>query len=434
MPVWEYLCGGGKRAIAIFARRSGKDEIGLHFSARALHQKVSNVWYALPEFAQGRKAIWTAINSHTGRRRIDEAFPLELRETTSDQEMFIRFRNGSTWQVVGSDQYNRQVGSSVAGVVFSEWALAEPSAWAYLRPILEENAGWALFITTPRGRNHAYEMYKHAQQSPDWFSETLTARDTGVLSEEQLAEALREYKALYGEPGEALWKQEYLCDWASGLLGAIFSREMADVRTGKRIIEIKPIDGPVHRAWDLGMRDDTCIWMWQSVGSQVFLYDCISTSGASLDWWASEIERIYAERGWRHGIDYVPHDAKVREFTIGRTRVESMRLLGLNPMLAPDATLQDGINAVRRTLPLCIFHPRCEDKGIRALENYQREWDADKKCFRANPLHDWCSDPVDSFRYLSLAWKPAPLREVKVPPPTGWRIPPPQEPKRGIRL
>jgi hypothetical protein len=247
---------------------------------------------------------------------------------------------------------------------------------------------------------------------------------------------LKEYKALYGEPGEALWKQEYQCDWTSGLLGAIFSYEMAEVRAEGRICEIEPIAGPVHRSWDLGMRDDTCIWFWQAVGSQVFLYDCVSTSGASLDWWRDKIVEIHAERGWRHGNDYVPHDAKVHELTTGRTRVETMKSLGLSPMLAPHLSLQDGINAVRRTLPLCVFHPRCEDKGIAALEQYQREWDSEKKCFRASPLHDWCSDRVDSFRYLALSWKPAPLREVKVPKlPTGWRIPPPDEPRRGgIRL
>lgn len=433
--LWRYLTRGGKRAFACWHRRAGKDDIALHWCARSMHERVCNTWYALPEFAQGRKAIWTAINSHTGRRRIDEAFPHELRASTSDNEMFIRFLNGSTFQVVGSDQYDRQVGSSVAGVVFSEWALANPSAWAYLRPILEENDGWALFVTTPRGRNHAYEMYKHAEKSPDWFCETLTARATGALTEQQLAEALKEYRALYGEPGEALWKQEYQCDWASGLLGAIFSYEMAEVRAEGRITEIEPIAGPVHRSWDLGMRDDTCVWFWQAVGSQVFLYDCISTSGASLDWWRDKIEEIHAARGWRSGNDYVPHDAKVRELSTGRTRVETMRSLGLSPMLAPDASLQDGINAVRRTLPLCVFHPRCEDKGIAALEQYQREWDSEKKCFRASPLHDWCSDPVDSFRYLALSWKPAPLREIKVPAPTGWRIPPPDDrPRQGIRL
>jgi phage terminase large subunit len=107
--------------------------------------------------------------------------------------------------------------------------------------------------------------------------------------------------------------------------------------------------------------------------------------------------------------------------TVGRTRIETMRSLGLAPMLAPDATLQDGINAVRRTLPLAVFHPRCEEVGIAALEQYRREWDDEKKAFRQQPQHDWTSDRVDAFRYLALAWKPAPRREVRVPQPTGWR-------------
>jgi hypothetical protein len=77
---------------------------------------------------------------------------------------------------------------------------------------------------------------------------------------------------------------------------------------------------------------------------------------------------------------------------------------------------------------------RCEDAGIAALEQYRREWDDEKKAFRQQPLHDWTSDRVDAFRYLALAWKPAPRREVRVPQPTGWRIPPPPEPRRGIRL
>jgi phage terminase large subunit len=85
-------------------------------------------------------------------------------------------------------------------------------------------------------------------------------------------------------------------------------------------------------------------------------------------------------------------------------------------------------------LPLCVFHPRCE-AGLAALEMYKREWDSDKKCFRASPLHDWTADGADAARYMALAWKPAPLRVVKVPMLEGWRIPPPPEPQRGrIRL
>jgi hypothetical protein len=105
--------------------------------------------------------------------------------------------------------------------------------------------------------------------------------------------------------------------------------------------------------------------------------------------------------------------------------------MGLKPQLVPLASLDDGINAVRRTLPLCVFHPRCEEGGISALEQYRREWDDERKCFTQKPLHDWSSNPADSFRYLSQSWRPAPLKKIKVPMQTGWRIPPPGEQRRG---
>jgi phage terminase large subunit len=436
--LWDYFRDGGKRAIAIWHRRAGKDDVALHLAACEMHKRVGNVWHCLPEYAQGRKALWTAVNPHTGKRRIDEAFPHELRESTNDTEMFIRMRNKSTWAVIGSDSYNRTVGSSPMGIVYSEWALANPSAWAYHRPIIEENNGWALFITTPRGRNHAFAMFNHALQSSDWFAELLTVEDTGAMTPAALAEALAEYNAIYGvDAGEAFFKQEFYCDFAAALLGAFYSREMAAVRLEERIQPITPLPGvPVNRAWDLGMRDDTSIWFWQAVGGQLWLFECLSASGASLEVWRDRIVELHEEHGWLHGTDYVPHDAKVIELGTGRTRVETMHALGLKPMLAPDAGLQDGINAARRTLPLCVFHPRCETVGISALEQYRREWDDEKKCFRQQPLHNWCSDRADAFRYLALSWRQAPLRVApdRTRPTEGFYIPPPPEDRRGIRL
>jgi len=131
MGAWRYMEQGGRHAELIWARRSGKDEICLHWAAIAAHQRPATYWHMLPEAAQARKAIWEAINPHTGVRRIDEAFPHELRATTREQEMLIKFKCGSTWQVVGSDNFNSLVGSPPAGVVFSEWALAQPAARAY---------------------------------------------------------------------------------------------------------------------------------------------------------------------------------------------------------------------------------------------------------------------------------------------------------------
>src|SRR4029077_5410875 len=129
--LWKYLERGGKRAVAIWHRRAGKDEIALHHAAVSAMTRPANYWHMLPEFTMARRAIWDAVNPHTGKRRIDEAFPHPIRESTRDHAMQIKFVTGSTWSVVGSDSVLQGggLGSSTAGIVFSEWALANPSAW-----------------------------------------------------------------------------------------------------------------------------------------------------------------------------------------------------------------------------------------------------------------------------------------------------------------
>jgi len=438
-PLWRYLDGRGKRALAIWHRRAGKDEVALHFAATAMITRPASYWHCLPQYDQARKAIWTSVNAHTGKRRIDEAFPPEIRAGTNDNEMFIRFANGSTWQLVGSDRYDALVGAGVAGITYSEWSLANPAAWAYHRPMLEENNGWAIFISTPRGPNHLKAMWEHAQTAPGWFAQRLTVEDTGALSQVQLNAALAEYQALYGaDVGRAQYRQEYLCDFAAAVLGAFYALEMAQVRDEGRILELDALpDQPVHRAWDIGVRDDTSIWWFQPVGAQVRILDCYAASGAGVEHYAEVIERKHRERGWRHGTDYVPHDAKVLEFGSGRTRVETMKSVGLSPMLVPGHTVLDGINAVRRTLPLCLFHPRTEHTGMAALEQYRREWDEDKKAFRLKALHDWTSDYADSFRYLAMSWRPVirPSVMQRSQRNGGWVIPPPPDvPRRGMLL
>jgi phage terminase large subunit len=150
--------------------------------------------------------------------------------------MFIRFKNGSTWQLVGSDRYNSLVGAGVAGVTFSEFALANPSAWGYIRPMVEENNGWAAFISTPRGRNHFKSLLDMAKGNPKWFAEVLSVHDTGALTPEQLEESQAEYIALYGEDlGRAQFEQEYECSFNAAILGAFYAREMVAVRKEGRV-------------------------------------------------------------------------------------------------------------------------------------------------------------------------------------------------------
>jgi len=434
-PFHEYLVNTpGARAIEIAHRRWGKDEIVLAATCELAHKRIASYWHCLPEYEQGRKALWNAINAHTGKRRIDEAFPPEIREGKDEQQMLIKLKCGSTWQIIGSDRYDATVGAGVAGIAYSEWALANPSAWAYHRPMLEENNGWAAFITTPRGRNHAKAMYDMAKANPRWFAEVSTVHDTGALTPEQIQESITEYVALYGEDmGRAQFEQEYLCSFNAAILGAFYAREMLAVRNTDRVQEFDPVEGkPVHTAWDIGVRDDTSIWWFQVISGKVFILDCYTASGVGVDHYAE----ICHAKGWLRGNDYVPHDAKVKEWGTGRTRTETMRGLGLNPVLVPMATKLDGVQAVRSTLPKCVFHTRTEPIGMSALEQYRREWDDEKKTFKASEVHDWTSHLADAFRYLSLAWRNVVelIEEPKRVPKPGQFIPPPVREITGKRI
>lgn len=407
---WTYLENGGKRAFLVWHRRAGKDEICLHWMACAAMQKPATYWHMLPEAAQARKAIWEAINPHTGVRRIDEAFPHEIRETTREQEMVIRFVNGSTWQVIGSDNYNSIVGSPPYGVVFSEWALADPFAWAYLRPILAENGGFALFITTPRGKNHAKKMYEGAIGDPGWYVETLTVDETDVFSPEQLERELNELIRENGyEIGKAIFQQEYKCSFSAAVLGAYYGKELEDAHKQGRITVV-PHDPayPVDTAWDLGKDTHMAVWCIQTIGYQHRIIDFVTGVGA-----LPETVKALKEKGYTWGRHYLPHDAEPEQIGTGRSLKETIQSLGLrNTVVVPQQSVADGINATRLMLPKCAFDKEKCAYGIEALENYQAEWDQRLKRLKDKPRHDWASHPADALRYFATGYTPETDEEI----------------------
>lgn len=411
--MWKYLEAGGKRAIEVAHRRWGKDDVCLHWAAVAAFERPATYWHMLPLYAQGRKAIWTAINPHTGIRRIDEAFPKALRANTNEQEMFIRLKNGATWQVVGSDNFNSVVGSPPAGVTFSEWALANPAAWGYLAPILLENNGWALFITSSRGRNHAKSMLDMARKEPHWFAEISSIEDTGAMSREAVEAQRREYHGIYGiDAGDALIEQEYYCSFEAAVLGAYWGKELTKAEQSGRITKVDVVHGlPVHVAWDIGVDDPMALWCFQVFPGRINVVDYYESAGYGFDHYVDWL----TERGY-NGIDWVPHDAKQREPTEHgtRTRIESLIALKRRPRLAPQQKLMDGINAARQTIPICHFDEiRCA-KGLDSLREYKAEWDQDNRVFKKTPKHDWASHAADAFRGLSLSWK-EPVETVDAP-------------------
>ena len=355
----------------------------------------------LPEYAQARKAIWTAVNPHTGQRRIDEAFPLAIRATTDEQGMFIRFKNGSTWQVVGSDSYNSLVGAPPAGLVVSEWSLADPTAWAYLSPILAENGGWALFLYTSRGRNHGHALWESAVKRPDWHVERQSVAQTGVFTDAALADAKADLVALYGyEDGEALFEQEYYCSFDSAVVGSFYGRILTMLDRDKRITSV-PWDPslPVYTGWDLGIDDATAIWFAQIAGREIRIIDYSEFRGRSL----IEISKDVLSRPYLYKEHYLPHDVDTRELTSAKTRKETLEGFALKPIRAGSRLpVQDGINAVRNLLPRCVFDQTKCAGGLNALRAYKVEYDEKNKTPKKTPLHNWASHPADAFRELAV--------------------------------
>ena len=396
--LWAYLEEGGTRADVAAHRRWGKDDVSLNRAAVAAFERVGTYWHMLPEAAQARKAIWDAINPHTGKRRIDEAFPKELIETRREQDMLIRFKNGSTWQVVGSDNYNSLVGSPPVGVVFSEWSLAKPDAWTYLRPILAENGGWAIFIWTPRGRNHATRAFESREQDPSWFTLRSPATATDVFTPEQLAKEKAELIAELGseEEGEAKFASEYLVDFDAAVPGAYYGSLLTKAREEGRITRV-PYDPAlkVDTAWDLGIDDYTAIWFLQRVGREVRAIDYYETSGEGLQ---SIVREAIASRPYVYGAHHLPHDVMVRELGAGgKSRYETLGGLGLgNISVGVAMDPEERINASRLLIPVTWFDAEKCSAGLDHLKQYRKRWNASLKTY-TGPLHDEHSHGADAF-------------------------------------
>lgn len=369
----------------------------------------------LPEASQARKAIWEAINPHTGKRRIDEAFPIELREVTRENEMMIKLKVGSTWQVVGSDNFNSLVGSPPIGVVFSEFSIANPSSWAYIRPILRENGGWALFIYTPRGRNHGHALYQGSKDDPEWYSEILTADQTAVFSREDLAQELKELQREYGmEQGQAFFDQEYMCSFDSAILGGVYSSILRRLEQQGRITNV-PYDPklPVHTSWDLGYDDSTAIWFWQITFGEIRLIDYYQNSQQGTEHYCELIK----SKPYTYGRHWVPHDAANELMAAGgRSIVNQAWNMGVQMSVIPATSQQNSIEAARKTLERCWFDAKACDLGLNALRSYQFEWDDNLRTFKSKPRHDWSSHAADAFEIIGQVWQ-VPQSEKPKPKP-----------------
>jgi hypothetical protein len=368
-----------------------------------MHQRVGAYYYFFPTYQQGKKILWEGMDRE-GFRFIDH-FPKELVEgKPNDTEMKLKYKKGSLFQVIGTDNINSIVGTNPIGCVFSEYSLQDPSAWDFIRPILAENGGWAIFNYTPRGANHGKQLFMMAEREDSWFSQRLTVDDTHAISQEVLDQERKEMLERTGN--DALFMQEYYCSFDAPVEGAYYGSQMMLAEKENRIASV-PYEPTikVQTYWDLGIDDSMSIWFLQQVGKEKRLIDYLEVTGEGLAYCIRELLR----KPYTYDPDghFAPHDIEVRELSSGKSRKEIAQSLGINFRVVPKLSVDDGIEATRNILNSCWFDKTKCERGIDALRSYHKEWDEKNKVYKNHPQHDWASHGADAFRYLAVGIQPS---------------------------
>jgi hypothetical protein len=394
IPFLKAFDRGYKRIIQLWHRRSGKDITDINIVVAEMAVNVGNYYYTFPTYSQGKKALWEA-RGKDGVKYLDY-FPKELIDgKPNDTEMKVKYKNGSLFQLIGLDDVDKIVGTNPRGIVFSEYSLQNPRAWEYMRPILAENKGWAIFNYTPRGRNHGYKLYEMAKSNPKWWVEKLTIDDTKCLTEEDIEE---ERKAGMTED---MIQQEFYCSFISAIQGSIYWKEVDEAEKNNHFIDV-PYDPRllVYTVWDLGKDDTNCIGFYQSSGMSVRKIDYLYGNKKGLPDWI----KLVKEKPYVYGGHFAPHDIQVSDYSItgNQSRLEVARDLRIEFEIVPNLSVQDGIEAGRRLFKkLYVDKTKCAE-FLDAIPQYTREYDEVNKIFKVKPLHDWTSHYADEHRYASL--------------------------------
>lgn len=348
-------------------------------------QKMPRYAYVAPYYKQAKQIAWDYLKDFT--RPIPGI-------KVNESELRVDFPWGARIQLFGADSPDSMRGLYLDAVVLDEYADMSPRIFSeVLRPALSDREGSAIFIGSAKGGTPFYDLWERVKDEPDWFVKVYKASETGVISTAELEDARKIMD-------EDEFAQEYECSWTASIKGAYYGKQLADAQIDDRIGKV-PYDPrlPVHTAWDLGVGDSTAIWFYQVLGQEIRIIDFHEDSGEGLPYYA----KILDEKGYKYGEHWAPHDIQVRELGSGKSRIETAKMLGIQFRIVPNLSIDDGINAVRNTIPRCWFDAKKCELGLQALRNYRKEYDDRRQEYKPRPLHDWSSHAADAFRYLSVS-------------------------------
>jgi len=378
-------------AVLVCHRRFGKTVLCVNLLVKWALQTHRVDWrgaYLAPLYRQAKAASWDYIKKYTAVIPGIKYW---------NQELKCEMPNGSRISLLGADNPDSLRGIYLDAAILDEYADMRPGLWGeIIRPALTDRKGRAVFIGTPRGHNHFYDIYQKAAELPGWGHKMYKVSDTDVLDADELALTKMEQTA-------EEYAQEFECSFEAAIRGAYYGKLMEDAEDAGRITNT-PHDPimPVHTSWDLGIADAMSIWYFQrSPSGEIRIIDYTEDTGEGFPHYA----RILDAKGYKYGKHLAPHDIKVRELGSGKSRLEIACSLGIDFTVVSDIGVMDGIDAARAIIPRCWFDRTNCTAGIEALKQYRKEYSDRLSTFSKTPLHDWSSHGADAFRILAVGLK-----------------------------
>jgi len=345
--------------------------------------------YIAPFYNQAKQVAWDYVKRYTA----------PFQKKVSEGELSVTIQNNTKLTLYGADNPDSFRGLYFDGVVLDEYGLMRGSTWTeVILPTLVDRGGWATFIGTPNGPNHFRDMYLEATRDPDrWYHSRMPVSETDIIPEEELQEMQR-----LMTPEE--YAQEMECSFEAATRGAYYTHDIALALNENRITRIKPNpDLPLHFWFDLGYRDDTALLAAQPGVEAYPILHAEAHNLRPIKFYIERIAQICSHHGVARGQVYLPHDAKAKSLQTGRSIVEQFLAHGVRPRIVPRLDILDGIAAARLLFPQVWFNEEYTRDLVNALQVYRREYDEEKKVFRASPVHDWASHYADVFRYFAVS-------------------------------
>jgi hypothetical protein len=372
--------------VVVAHRQFGKTTVGINECLDAVlfsAQERPRAAYVCPFRSQAKAVAWESLKA------LCRVIPgVEFNET----ELRTDFPAGGRIVLAGADNADALRGNYFDLVVLDEFAFMEPRVWPeILRPTLSSRNGRAIFIGTPFGRNHFFDLFTHAATLPEWGRVRYQASTSAVLSAAELASATRSMSA-------EQFAQEYECEWTAVMDGSIYGKALDLMEKDGRLGHIPHHAGvDVHTSWDIGYGDATAIWFAQTIGPAVHLIDYYEASGAGIEHYIRILREKSERFGYRYGRHYGPHDTLAGSIQTGRSLADIAREAGLTFTVVKRGPIETGINETRKLLEVAwVDGAKCQ-RGVEALQAYRRTWNEQLRMFSEKPVHDWASHACDAL-------------------------------------